>query len=48
MAWVTDEPVESAGLAWLALSGMAAATGPQPVLEVTPDWIPDYLPEQDF
>ncbi len=32
VAWVTDEPVESAGRAWLALSGMAAATGLQLVL----------------
>lgn len=48
VAWVTDEPVESAGRAWLALSGMAAATGLQPMLQVTPDWIPEYLPEEDF
>ena len=48
VAWVTDEPVENPGRTWLALSGMAAATGPQPVLQVTPDWIPGYRPEGRF
>jgi hypothetical protein len=48
VAWVTDEPVPDAGRIWWELSAVAAETGLQPVLHVTPDWIPGYEPGEDF
>ena len=48
VAWVTDEPVPDAGRIWLELSAAAARTGLQPVLQVTPDWIPGRQPDEDF
>lgn len=48
VAWITDEPVPEVGRIWRELSAMAAETGLQPVVHVTPEWIPGYLPGEDF
>jgi Domain of unknown function (DUF4253) len=48
VAWVTDGPVPDAGRIWRELCAMAAGTGLQPVVHVTPEWIPGYRPGEDF
>jgi len=50
-AWVTVRPVPDAGRVWLALSGITARTGLQPLLQVGPEgWEPgdDFIEPTDI